>query len=192
MTTDLADRFARIAPYEVGGSGATFSTCRWYRYRLWRGWGDPDRRLAVIGLNPSTADESDDDPTIRKCRGFAQRMGLGALDMLNLFAWRSTDPIGLLDAADPVGPENDDAIHKTCVGAVVLCAWGSHRKSGTVARLVATRAMAVRFVIAKAKPRRVIVLKWNADANPKHPLYARYDSELIEWPNAGIDLGGAP
>jgi hypothetical protein len=65
--------------------GAVLSDCRRYRYRLWRCWGDGNHRVAFVGINPSTADEVDDDATIRKCVGFAKRWGFSALDMVNLF-----------------------------------------------------------------------------------------------------------
>ena len=76
-------------------SGAHFSPCERYRYRLWRCWDASKWKLAIIGLNPSTATHEEDDPTIRRCIGFAKRDGYGGLLMLNLFALRSTDPKGL-------------------------------------------------------------------------------------------------
>jgi hypothetical protein len=79
-------------PGSSRSAGATFSKDRRYRYRLWRSWGDPELRCVFVGLNPSTADESNDDPTIRKCVGFAKLWGFGAVDVVNLFAFRSTDP----------------------------------------------------------------------------------------------------
>lgn len=84
---------------------ATFSPCRQYRYRLVIRWSEGDL-LTVIGLNPSTADEVLDDPTLRRVKGFARDMGLAGVQMLNAFAWRSTDPSVLPKIADPVGPEN--------------------------------------------------------------------------------------
>jgi len=98
-------------------SGATFSPDGLYRYHLWRLWGDREHRCVFVGLNPSTADAARDDPTIRKCAGFAKRWGFGAVDVVNVFAWRSTKPVGILRAADPVGPDNDEAIAHVLEGA---------------------------------------------------------------------------
>ena len=108
-------------------SGAKFSPCRTWRYLLWRTWGDPDRRAMFVGLNPSTADETQDDPTVRRCLGFARAWGFGGLMMTNLFGLRSTDPRGLLAVDDPVGPGNDAAIlaqARRC--PLVVLAWGNH------------------------------------------------------------------
>jgi hypothetical protein len=86
---------------------AVLSECGRYRYVLTRTWDHDLAACAFIGLNPSTADAHEDDPTIRRCIRFARDWGHGGLIMLNLFAWRSTDPRGLLDAIFPVGPPAD-------------------------------------------------------------------------------------
>ena len=163
---ETADLFTRLAPYGFD-SGATFSPCRLYRYHLWRAWGDREKRVAFIGLNPSTADETEDDPTIRRCIGFAKRWGFGAYDMLNLFAWRSTDPMGIV-RPDPIGVDNDATILRVAksAGRVVLC-WGSHKKLG---HLVPERAVAVRALLASLSGR-VGHLGRNHDGMEKHPLY---------------------
>src|SRR5579859_5937119 len=101
-------------------AGATFSACRTYRYRLWRSWEPRGSRCVFVGLNPSTADESTDDATIRKCVGFAKRWGFGAIEVVNLFAYagvRSTDPRSLLGVSDPVGPDNDGTMDAALRGA---------------------------------------------------------------------------
>ena len=72
--------------------GAVISDCKRYRYRLWRIWNGSQSRLVFVMLNPSTADGEQDDPTIRKCVGFAERLGYGGIEVVNLFAWRATDP----------------------------------------------------------------------------------------------------
>lgn len=121
-------------------SGARFSPCRTWRYTLTRVWGLGDRRLNVIGLNPSTADEAQDDPTIRRCAGFAKRLGCDGLVMTNLFAFRSTHPADLRAALDPVGPENDDELAAAAIDAsVVVAAWGVHGELGGRARAVMAR-----------------------------------------------------
>jgi hypothetical protein len=107
-------------------AGAVFSPCRTWRYRLSRRWADGPA-LLVVALNPSTADETADDPTIRRCVALARREGFAALTMANLFAYRATDPTAMRAAADPVGPDNDAwlgrlrAEHELCV-----VAWGVH------------------------------------------------------------------
>lgn len=105
---------------------ADFSPCRAYRYRLIRRWADAPM-LNVIGLNPSTADETVDDPTIRRCIGFARSWGYGGLVMTNLCAFRSTDPQGLIAAEAPCGPMNDAWIRQEATASgLVLAAWGAH------------------------------------------------------------------
>lgn len=121
-------------------SGACiFSPCRTYRYVLWRDLGDPmvnkeqpiGSFLLVIGLNPSTADETQNDPTIRRCIGFGQSWGFRKLCMMNAFAFRATEPWEMKAQADPVGPDNNhwlnyylQACHE-CAG-LALAAWGVH------------------------------------------------------------------
>jgi hypothetical protein len=155
-------------------SGATFSPDGFYRYRLWRSWGDREHRCIFFGLNPSTADEATDDPTIRKCVGFAKRWGFGAIDMVNLFAWRSTQPARLLDVANPVGPDNDETITRVLDGASrVVWAWGQH--SAAVRRLVRGR---LRFATGRwfTIPERCEagVLGRALDGSPRHPLMLPY------------------
>jgi hypothetical protein len=120
---------ARTLPLFAGdASGAQFSSDRRHRYHLWRAWGDTEHRCVFVGLNPSRADEADDDLTITKCIGFARRWGFGAIDMVNLFAFVSTDPRALvgLDIATAVGGGNDLALSRafSCGARVVWC-WGA-------------------------------------------------------------------
>lgn len=106
-------------------SGATFSPCRLYRYALRRTW-SRERPLAMfVGLNPSTADEVKNDPTVRRCINFARAWGYGGLIMTNIFAFRSTDPGVLTKVADPVGPLNDRWLRRLQKQAgIVVAAWG--------------------------------------------------------------------
>ena len=92
--------------------GARFSVDRKYRYALWRHWnGNKERNyVAFVGLNPSTADEKTDDPTIRRCMGFARSWGFNGIWMINAFAFRATKPKDMKAAIDPIGPDNDYAI----------------------------------------------------------------------------------
>jgi hypothetical protein len=106
-------------------SGARFSPCRTWRYVLWRQWSLSSPKIAFIGLNPSTADETNDDPTVRRCIGFARRWGFGGMYMLNVFAYRSTNPKELKTADDPVGPRNDASLAKICRRCeMVVACWG--------------------------------------------------------------------
>jgi len=113
---------------------ATFSPCRNYRYLLSRRLCDPESNnishCVFIGLNPSTADETVDDPTIRRCMGFARSWGFGWLVMLNLFAFRSTDPRALKTAHDPVGQDNDAFLRTYTKNAgIIIAAWARTENS---------------------------------------------------------------
>lgn len=153
--------------------GADISDCGRYRYRLWRRWSD--RRLVVwLMLNPSTADAVDNDPTIRRCIGFAQAWGAGGIEVVNLFALRSPSPADLLSATDPVGPGNNDAI--AAAGGLsqpVLCAWGSHGPAA-LRDLIAERAATVAGVLRR---RQLWCLGTAKDRSPRHPLYLPADTQ---------------
>lgn len=154
-------------------SGAEFSDCRTYRYVLWRKWNWQGyaNQLMFIGLNPSTADEAKDDPTVRRCIRFAKDWGFGGVLMLNVFAFRATNPRDMKAAADPVGPANDEAFgyRRTQVGLIVA-AWGTYcppERAHTVCRAI-------------GKP--IHCLGRTKDGSPRHPLYLRADSKLeIFW-----------
>lgn len=106
-------------------SSAAFSADGRHRYRLDRRWG-PGPVLAFVMLNPSTADGTRNDHTIRLCINRAQRTGYGALAVANLFSWRATDPRELRRASDPVGPENDQWLLSVCKSAqLIVAAWGA-------------------------------------------------------------------
>ena len=93
-------------------TGAEFSKDRIHRYALYRVWDESKPLIMLIGLNPSTADENKDDPTIKRCVSFAKHWGYGGLIMVNIFAYRATDPRKMKKATDPVGPDNDKWIRK--------------------------------------------------------------------------------
>ena len=138
-----------------------FSPCRTYRYSLWRKWIGGNGYAMLVGLNPSTADETQDDPTIRRCIAFAKSWGYSALCMANLFAYRATDPNSMLAATDPVGPENDNYLRMLAKRAgVVVAAWGAngaHR--GRAAEVVALL------------DRELHCLALTRGGHPGHPLY---------------------
>src|SRR5262249_2332127 len=105
---------------------AAFSRCRTFRYSLSRVWNPRLLIVMFVGLNPSTADEQGDDPTVRRCVGFSRKWNYGGLILVNLFAYRSTDPTGLLDADDPIGPGNDKHILASArVAERVVIGWGN-------------------------------------------------------------------
>lgn len=162
-----------------GDSGAILSFCQRYRYALWRKWDPALPAMAWVMLNPSTADERSDDPTIRKCIGFAKRMNYGGIIVVNLFAWRATNPAQLPQVPEPVGPDNDTSIASAIaydfVGAVV-CGWGrpAHRR-------VAVRALAVARILRAGRVSPTC-LHATKDGHPGHPLYLPYTSELIALP----------
>jgi hypothetical protein len=108
-------------------SGAVISDDNVYRYKLWRFWDDRLPACAFIMLNPSVADASIDDPTIRRVVGYARSWDYGSVTVVNLFALRSTDPAALKSAADPVGPLNDRHIAEVArSSAIIVAAWGAH------------------------------------------------------------------
>jgi hypothetical protein len=134
-------------------------------------------------LNPSTADETTNDPTIRRCIGYAKRWGSGGVVVANLFALCSTDPGGLLEIDDPVGPENDDSLAAVARSAAaertpLVCAWGSG--VGRLGRVARARAERVLEVLARAgvEPLALAVTK---DGSPGHPLYLSAELEARPW-----------
>jgi hypothetical protein len=136
-----------------------------FRYRLWRTWA-AGPRVVFIGLNPSTADATADDPTVRRCVGFAKAWGFGGVDVVNLFAYRATEPRVLKRAADPIGPDNDDHLLEVARDSGrVVAAWGvhgSHRiRDDSVLELL--RAAGVK----------VSCLSRTQAGHPRHPLYAK-------------------
>lgn len=154
---------------------ATFSPCRTWRYTLWRRFDlDPNAPFAMfIGLNPSTADEYEDDPTIRRCIGYAKSWGCGALLMTNAFAYRATNPEVMKAQSDPVGPDNDDALLAWSEHAsIVVAAWGEHGRH-------LDRHDRVRQLVPNLH-----YLKLNKDGTPAHPLYLRADLTPRPWSHA--------
>ncbi len=145
------------------GSGAEFSPCGRYRYTLWRTW-DADAPLVMfIMLNPSTADATRNDPTIRRCIGFARDWGYGGVRVGNLFAWRTPYPEVLRSVVDPIGRDNDSALRELAEEAeLVIAAWGVHGAWQG-------RAQAFR----QAFPRPLHALGITKAGEPAHPLRLR-------------------
>lgn len=146
------------------GFGAVFSRCGTWRYLLWRMHHPRGRLLGMGMLNPSTADEHRNDPTIARCHRLARDMGFPGLLIWNLFALRSTDPGELRKASDPVGPDNDEAIDLALsLCARTVLAWGNHGRLGNRSGLVMERCTA-------SHPR-LAAFGLTRQGEPRHPLY---------------------
>ena len=154
---------------------AVISDCGQYRYLLTRE-GDltATRAPAVfIMLNPSTADAALDDPTIRRCKSFAQAWGCNGIEVVNLYAFRATNPTDLWIQSDPVGEANDAwIVNQAHMASEVVCAWGANAKPERVARVHA---------MLKTAGARLLCLGVTKSGAPRHPLYVRGDQQLIEW-----------
>lgn len=153
-----------------------------YRYTLKRKITVPLRWVrpcVFIMLNPSTADHIKDDPTIRKCIGFAQLWGCTSLTVINLFAYRATKPKELLRAEDPIGPKNNDYIREVLNDSklgVVVAAWGAHKAS------MMPEVSPIKDIIKDIWPVNGLkCLGFNKDGSPKHPLYMPYSSKLTDY-----------
>jgi hypothetical protein len=157
-------------------AGAEFSPCRKFRYHLHRVWDrERDTQLFIL-LNPSTADEFKLDPTLRRCEGYARKWAAGGFEVLNIFAYRATDPRDLIAAGFPIGDRNDDYFidrahaHR---GRVVICGWGSNaeglQRPHDVMRILHR---------AGARPHALGITR---GFMPKHPLYLRADARPVPF-----------
>lgn len=167
-----------------------FSPDRKYRYTLWREWADDMQAelktfmlhvltgqqpayVMFIGLNPSTADETADDPTIRRCRWFARSWGYGAMCMTNLFALRATDPKSMMAEADPIGPDNRMTLLTIAArAALIVACWGVH--GAHLCRDISVLAMLEPYV-------QLHHLGLTLDGHPKHPLYLSRLTRPQKW-----------
>ena len=156
---------------------ATVSACGRYRYALERSTGIAGPNLGWLMLNPSTADASLDDPTIRKVVGFTRRAGYGVAIVVNLFAWRATDPRDLHTeigraGGDPEGPENCAAVMQAAaISDAVVCAWGASRG----ARYQSRRVLEWLTEHPREEPIRLVCLGTTKTGAPLHPLMPSYD-----------------
>ena len=156
-------------------SEALYSPCLRYRYALTRTWDAQAPRLAFVMLNPSKATEAANDPTIARCQERARRLGYGALEVVNLFAWRETDPKALRAAPAPVGSETDATLLAACARAdLILAGWGFHGAHlGRDAEVTA---------LLRAAGRDLHVLGLTKAGQPRHPLYISYATAPQIWP----------
>lgn len=156
---------------------AVMDRSRTYRYLLTRIWDTSRPVMAVIMLNPSTADHRTNDPTITRLageNGFARRFGMGGVAVVNLFAFRATKPQALGRAVDPVGPYNDVFIRQAASSAeLVVAAWGGERRAADRAETV-TRALTAAGVPLRA-------LGVTSTGQPRHPLYLPGNAVLAPY-----------
>lgn len=169
-----------VAP--VYARGAELSDDGLYRYWLGRKW-EPTPPMTWVMLNPSTADADVDDPTIRRCMGFARRQGCGGIDVVNLYALRTTKPEHLLDHPEPEGPRNGPMVRSVMnLGGPVVVAWGSG-----VDQMAAFPPPAAMRVLAPHLGS-LLCLGTTRAGHPRHPLYVPADEPLVPWdPPASIE-----
>lgn len=157
---------------------AVISECGAYRYHLTRVLGAGHGAVVFIGVNPSTADATTDDATVRKWIGFTRRWGFGVMQVGNLFAYRATDVRQLGKVPDPIGPENDRYLRALLDQAtLVVPCWGSQAKLPARARM---RIEAVRELLCESG-RPVKVLGLTTSGDPRHPLFLGYETPLEDW-----------
>lgn len=155
-------------------STAVYSDCEKYRYSLTRVWDPSGGKVMFVMLNPSTATEVQNDPTVERCERRARALGFGAFRVTNIFAWRDTDPRAMRKSTDPVGPENDAAILEGAQWAdQIVAAWGTHgehleRGEAVEALLRGSGAELFHLGLSKA-------------GHPKHPLYIGYAEQPRAW-----------
>ncbi len=151
-------------------TSAKFSMDRIYRYVLWRKWNLSEKYVMFIGLNPSTADETEDDPTIRRCVQFAKDWGYGGLCMMNLFAFRATKPEIMMAYYSPVGIDNNIWLKRlTSKADIIIAAWGTNGN-------YTNRDQKVMSLIPELK-----CLGTTKDGYPRHPLYLQKNTKLISF-----------
>ncbi len=155
-------------------STAVYSDCEHYRYSLTREWDAGGKRVLFVMLNPSTATEVQNDPTVERCERRARHLGFGAFRVTNIFAWRATDPRDMTRATDPIGPENDTTL---CEGAAwadqIIAAWGTHGAHLERGPIVAKLLRGLDIPLYH--------LGLSKHGHPKHPLYLPYAQKPVTW-----------
>jgi hypothetical protein len=154
-------------------STAVYSPDSLYRYALTRVWAPGPRALFVM-LNPSTATEMQNDPTVERCERRARVLNFGSFAVANIFAFRATDPKVMRAAADPVGPQNDATIQALMAEAdQIICGWGGH---GTHLN----RGAQVEALL-RAAGQDLLHLGLTQSGQPRHPLYIGYNQQPERW-----------
>jgi hypothetical protein len=147
---------------------AEFSECTKYRFALWRTWNDSKPYVMFVGLNPSTANEATDDPTLTRCINYAKSWGFGGVCMANIFAYSATKPSDMKAAKDPVGSGNNEWLQRLSNEAgMVVAAWGNNG------------SFLGRSKQVKELPPNLHCLKLNNSGEPAHPLYQKPDIEPV-------------
>ncbi len=155
-------------------SVAIYSDCENYRYSLTRTWDETGKRVLFVMLNPSTATEVQNDPTVERCERRARTLGYGAFCVCNIFAYRATDPKVMRAQADPTGPANDAAIIDASDWADdIICAWGTHGEH-------LQRGPEMERIL-RAQPKPLTHLGLSKAGHPKHPLYIGYKVQPMMW-----------
>lgn len=155
-------------------STAVYSDCERYRYSLTRVWDASGTKVHFVMLNPSTATEVQNDPTVERCERRARALGHGAFRVTNIFAWRDTDPRKMRAAHAPIGPMNDAAILDAADWAdTTICAWGTHGEH-------LKRGMQVEQLL-RATDTPLFHLGLSKMGHPKHPLYISYVQQPQPW-----------
>jgi len=149
--------------------GAEFSECKRYRYRLWREWYGGEGTIYFIGLNPSTANHTYDDPTVRRLIHFSKSWGYKRFEIVNLFAWISSDPKELLLVDDPIGKYNDEVIFQTIGDEIPVFMWGSFQEAKERGKKISLSFPTSRCFVQ------------NKDGSPRHPLYLPNSSTLQDF-----------
>lgn len=157
-------------------STALYSDCERYRYALTRTWDETGKRALFVMLNPSTATEVQNDPTVERCERRARTLGFGSFRVTNIFAWRDTDPRNMRAAAEPIGLHNDATLLDGAAWAdQIITAWGAHGehldRGRTVEKLLRETQLPL-FHLGLTKA-----------GHPKHPLYIAYTEQPRPWAN---------
>ena len=171
MSSPLLVRQHRI---EDCVSEAVYSPCETYRYSLTRTWDESGRKLLFVMLNPSTADELRNDPTVERCERRARSLGFGAFRVTNIFAFRATSPTDLKKAKHPEGADNDEILESAISWSdQIIAAWGVHGHHQK-------QDEKIKALLFKSNVR-VTHLGLTKDGHPRHPLYVPYSQSPVAW-----------
>lgn len=157
---------------------AIYSPCMQYRYQLRASWSSPEiedepNDLCFIMLNPSTATEEKNDPTIERVERRARAGGYDGFVILNIFAYRATDPLNMKKFPEPIGPSNDWFLEDALMSERnIICGWGCHGIHQNRNKEI--------LDLFKKHDRTPLALSWTSKGHPKHPLYINYGAKPHE------------